>query len=651
MINLLAVGVVLLGGLGLSLKRAALTLATAAIAVLAWHQFPSWDSLLLTSGPYIYAERYQRESEIKKIELEEAMTEGREVVFFEDGLHAAVSVERTDLGDLAIKVNGKTDATAKGDARTQLMVGHVPLLLHPDPKEVLVIGLGSGMTLGAVERYPVKAIEVVELEPAVVRASELFRPFTGDALNDRRVNLIVADGRNHLALSERQYDVIISQPSNPWVAGMANLFTREFFELSKKRLREGGVMCQWLHAYSMIPGDFKTIVATFQSVFPHMSLWEVKLGSDYLLIGSSEKLAIGYETLRSRLSEERMQADLKTMNLSDLPSLLARVLMEEEAAVEYAAGAPLHTDDNARLEYSAPRGFFKDEKKALVTEIYRHRSSPADVLRSFDWDELPSQVVAKHRRLFEARKDVLAGYLHALERDRPEAVKSLIRALALNPRDAEAVALLHKMYVEMGERFEMAEDHEKALEAYTKSVNVISRFASDDPELLRHQFEMNVVYGRTQLRLGMMSGSSNHLEKAARAIEISLQEGIETAEAHVNLGAIYGKIGKLEEALREYERALEMKPDYAVAHVNYANLCLRLGRYDEAIGSYHEALRLRPNYEMTHYNLGVAYFQRGEWARAAEEWRRALELKPNFPQARRSLDAALEKIKLEGGPN
>ncbi len=161
------------------------------------------------------------------------MMEGRQTLFFEEGRHAAVSVLKTLERDLLLQVNGKTDASARADAATQLMVGHLPLLLHQKAENVLVIGLGSGMTLAAVQRHPVKAVEVVEIEPAVVAASAYFKDFTGDALNDPRVDLIVGDGRNHLALGGGQYDVIISEPSNPWVSGQADLFTREFFKLAK----------------------------------------------------------------------------------------------------------------------------------------------------------------------------------------------------------------------------------------------------------------------------------------------------------------------------------------------------------------------------------------------------------------------------------
>ena len=175
-------------------------------------------------------------------------------------------------------MNGKADASAQGDAMTQLMLGHLPLFLHEDPKDVLVVGLGSGMTLDAATRHNTTRVDIVELEPAVVRANVWFEPFTNDALKDPRVHLHVTDGRNYLAFTDREYDVIISEPSNPWVAGMANLFTTEFFELTKARLRDGGVFCQWLHAYSMTSADFRTIVATFQSAFPQMSLWELDLG-------------------------------------------------------------------------------------------------------------------------------------------------------------------------------------------------------------------------------------------------------------------------------------------------------------------------------------------------------------------------------------
>jgi spermidine synthase len=559
-------------------------------------------------------------------------------------LHATISVEKTGPGDIALLVNGKADATSRGDAVTQMMVAHLPMLLHPDPQDILLIGLGSGMTLGAVEMHPMKSIDIVEIEPAIVEASEYFRSFTNDALDDPRVNLLITDGRNHVTFTDRQYDVIINEPSNPWVSGMANLFTREFFALAKERLREGGVMCQWLHAYSMSSDDFRTVVATFQTVFPRMNLWEVDMAGDYILLGFPDGLDIQYEVLRSRLSAANLSGDMKTMNIRDVASLLARVVLDEQAAAEYAKGGLLHTDGNARLEYSAPIAFVEAERLDLLDDLYQHRSQPHDVLRAFSWGESASELDDRLPILHEARKEVFAGYLHVLDEKGPQAVARLEQALSLNPKDVEAVDLLHDIYFETGNRYKEADRLEEAKESYLKSVQIISDFFDGDQDMLGRQFDLNVGYSDALIRLGLMYLDANELQAAEKAFQDSLQGYVEYPESYNNLGAVYDRAGKYDEAVKAYQRALEMKPGYVAAIINLANVRLKQGHFEEAIKNYHQAQMLRPNYEMTHYNLGVAYYQQGEWAMAAAEWRRALQLRPNFPEARKSLDAVKKKI-------
>ena len=374
-INLIAAVLVLLFASNLSLARVAFPLAVIGATFLVWTLTPSWDPRLLASGPHIYAERYQSVATTKSIALESAMKGGVQV-FFKEGLHATVSVEKTDPGDFALQVNGKTDASAKGDAATQLSLGHFPMLFHPQAESALVIGLGSGMTLGAVEQYPVKSIDVVELEKRVVEANEFFRPFNHQALDDPRVRLLVTDGRQHLTYTDRRYDVIISEPSNPWVSAMSSLFTREFFEQAKARLLEGGVICQWVHAYSMSSIDFQTILATFQSVFPRMGLWEIGPGGDYILLGFDHDQPIDLAAVRSRFADERFRGDFATMNVLSVETFLAHVLLGPDEAVDYVAEAPIHTDDNALLEYSAPKSFFDAGRRPLLEDLYRHRAKP-----------------------------------------------------------------------------------------------------------------------------------------------------------------------------------------------------------------------------------------------------------------------------------
>src|SRR5262249_7539675 len=136
------------------------------------------------------------------------------VLYYHDGLTSTVSVHR-EGNQLFLRVNGKTDAGTGGDMQTQVMLGHLPLLVHPHPRRVLVIGLGGGITGGAVARHPVERLDIVEIEPAVVVASRFFTSENGAVLDDPRVRVIVTDARAHLLTEAERYDVIISEPSNP----------------------------------------------------------------------------------------------------------------------------------------------------------------------------------------------------------------------------------------------------------------------------------------------------------------------------------------------------------------------------------------------------------------------------------------------------
>ena len=192
-------------------------------------------------------------------------------------------------GTTSLAIDGKVDASNAGDMLTQRLLAHVPLLLHPAPRQAAILGLGSGVTLGSALRHPLERVDVLEISPEVVEASRFFEPENSRALADPRTRLIVGDGRTHLLLGRDQYDVIVSEPSNPWMAGIASLFTREFFTAARARLAPGGVLCQWAHTYDISAEDLRSIVATFAAVFPDGTIWLVGDG-DVLLIGGTEPM-------------------------------------------------------------------------------------------------------------------------------------------------------------------------------------------------------------------------------------------------------------------------------------------------------------------------------------------------------------------------
>ena len=318
----LAVALSLLPPRSVDARRGGLAAVAAAVAVGVVFIAP-WDPLAMSSGAAIYGGKYLKSTgEAKR-------ATSREVLFYREGPSATVSVVRED-DNMTLRVNGKIDASiSAGDMPTQVLMGHLPLLLHREPRDVLVIGLGSGITLGSMARHPVERLDVVEIEPAVVAASALFSRQNGGVLDDSRVRVVIADGRNFLLTTSSRYDVIASEPSNPWLGGVASLFTVEFFTLARQHLRTGGVMLQWVQGYSLLPEDLQMVVRTFRRVFPATSIWEGAAG-DFLLVGRADP-----EPLDARRATARLQAspdierDLKRVGIDGLPGVLARFVLGE----------------------------------------------------------------------------------------------------------------------------------------------------------------------------------------------------------------------------------------------------------------------------------------------------------------------------------
>ncbi|HEY3357531.1 MAG TPA: fused MFS/spermidine synthase, partial [Polyangia bacterium] len=192
------------------------------------------------------------------------------VLYYRDGVASTVSVEEwpTKKGGrhLALKNNGKVDASNGDDMPTQIMVGALPLLFHPAagarPPKVAMVGYGSGVSVGAIAQFPIASLEVVELEAAVYEAARYFDDVNHQPPADPRIKLLVGDGRNYLDQRDDRFDVLISEPSNPWITGVSNLFTREYFRAARRRLKDDGVFCQWAQLYEMSPTHIKTIYRT-----------------------------------------------------------------------------------------------------------------------------------------------------------------------------------------------------------------------------------------------------------------------------------------------------------------------------------------------------------------------------------------------------
>ncbi|MDP7552631.1 MAG: fused MFS/spermidine synthase, partial [Nitrospinaceae bacterium] len=363
-------------GLSFNLKMYALP-AVLVLCVLSAQSIEPWNKSVISSGSFM---PYRID------DLVEAEEKKNKILFYREGVHTTVTTELAVSGNIFLRVNGKTDASLAMDMRTQLLSGYLPMLLHGQPKSALVIGQGSGITLGAVEQFPVDSIDLIEISSAVIEGSRFFDPFNHEALDDPRVKLIVADGRNHVALADQKYDVIISEPSNPWISGVGALFTADFFELLKKRLNPAGVACIWVHT-NMSPLSFKSVARTFSESFGHVTMWESIVGDDYLLIGSDREYQFSYEKAAELLSDKIRGKDLRQIGVFIVRDLMSLMIMNRERILEFSKGAPIHNDDNSLLEFNAPRYIYKDERDILVRHLTPFARVDSSLIRFDHLDE------------------------------------------------------------------------------------------------------------------------------------------------------------------------------------------------------------------------------------------------------------------------
>lgn len=376
-----------------------------------------WNELRMASGAYLLRDPAKVEA-ARAFRFADALPDpiGDEAVYYKEGTAATVAVLHVPAAGpfpegLVLTVGGKPDASSHTDMATQVGLTLVPMLVHAGPpSEVLVIGMGSGGSLGAaLAMEELQRADVVEISPEVMEASYHFAPYTGLrytpsgetwVLDEPKVETILNDGRNHLRFTTRRYDVISSEPSNPWIAGIGNLFTREAFELCRARLKEGGVMCQWLHRYGMGEEAFRSVWRTFAEVFPHMQVWCVEPGMDFLLVGSDASLAISVEHWQQRIADPGIQEFLKKANYDRPAELLACLYADRASVLEVCGDAPLHTDDNLLLEFNAPRTLYQGRPPYPVAHW---RVSPE---RSLDADSLSP---ARRRAFLEQLDLALAG--------------------------------------------------------------------------------------------------------------------------------------------------------------------------------------------------------------------------------------------------
>jgi spermidine synthase len=615
-------------------KRALIgTFALAAAVTAAFGTLPDWDRQLLASGAYKYSKNL--DSQVLDATLRAGTLE-----YYREGAAGTVSVRRMG-GSRALAIDGKVDASNAGDMLTQRLLGLLPVLLHGGPVDALVIGLGSGVTADAVlASGEVQRVDVVEISPEVVEASAYFDRENRGVLRKPGVRLLIGDGRSHLQLSTQQYDIIISEPSNPWMAGVAALFTREFFTAAHARLGPGGIFCQWAHTYEIAEDDLQSIVRTFTSVFPDGTMWLVGEG-DLLLIGG---VAANMEARLTAIGDRSRHGSVPAM-LADVgvtPAAAPFVLLSlftggPRELAAFGRGAVLQTDDRMSLEFTAARA------------MYAPPSGSAARLRDLAANAAVPGAIAVRMHGATADDWIARGAASLRAGAFDVAHDSFRQALALDSRSARA---LRGAFDAAAGANTLAEE--------TERLKALAAAEKDNAAVRVELSHVMATLGRTDEAIAAAEDAARidpaHAEPLEQLASVLADAGdaarlTPVADALIarfparDEGRFYKATALfLERRVAEAETAvdtlLNMNPAHAKGHNLRGVVCAALGNVECTRAAFSESARLNPRDPSAYINLGYFHLERGDPATAVDFFSEALAIDPTATAARQGLTDA-----------
>jgi spermidine synthase len=308
--------------------------------------------------------------------------EASSAFFVTEDAHATVVVQG-DPRQITLFVNGKPDASTGRDLPAQAFLAHLPLMLHPGARSLLVIGYGSGITVGSALRHPIEEVDVVEISRGVLEADALFAEANGAALRDPRVRVHLDDGQSFLRAAPRRYDLIISEPSNPWIAGISGLFTVEFFRAMRDRLNPGGVATIWFHEYEQERASVELVLRSVASVFPRVEVFRTHDYLDMILLASVDPMAPDFAAMEDRFDRPAVRDDLARIRITTLAGLLMHHTLPSARLAAAVPEGPVNSVWRDRLEHAAPRSFFEGVRSNFLTDfdaLWQRRELEPDLL-------------------------------------------------------------------------------------------------------------------------------------------------------------------------------------------------------------------------------------------------------------------------------
>jgi predicted membrane-bound spermidine synthase len=460
-----------------------------AFVILAVSMQPAWDARNLVAGAFRMRDATVTTplgAEVFFADLTQRNREEGFLLFYDDDPTMSVAVTRGRFADQparSIVVNGKSDGNIPSDNQTTGLLALLPALFSAKTERAFVIGYGTGMSVGElVTLDSIREVVVAEISTGVMSAAPLFEAMNRQALSSPKTKVIRGDAYRALLRSEGDYDIIVSEPSNPWVTGVENVFALEFLEAARRRLRPGGVYAQWFHNYETNRESIELVLNTYRRVFERVSIWNGK-SNDLILLGFDDRAPTpGIDKLVQSLSRADFQRQLGAIAIDGIPALLAHEVIP--LGVVHAASLPteLHTLRHPRLSHSAARGFFTGEAAELppmLNSASARLGSESSLLRSyathFDGrlpDPLRATFAREVCRLHEKRcATVLAEWLH----DDPESA-ALQATIAWARQNESIQEELEDDRLQLVTRFFDAENFKDAPTTYASSRHLTKSF-------------------------------------------------------------------------------------------------------------------------------------------------------------------------------
>jgi spermidine synthase/tetratricopeptide (TPR) repeat protein len=594
-------------------------------------------------------------------------------LFYREGATGTVAVVEDEISrERQVYINGVNEVTTRlvHDQSFKLL-GHLGLLVHPHPRDVLVICLGAGLSAGAAATHDVESIRVVDLERSVVGAARMFGELNNGLLDDRRVAVSFEDGRHHLRATEARYDVIVVDSTHPRAVDSWLLYTRELYALARSRLRSEGYFVQWVPLHGLSVDELRIIVHTFLSEFPQGSLW-VNAGYERygpagyaLLLGSTGDGTIDRRVVERRLAAPAVRADLVPWGLQTLPEVLECFVAGPDALRRWTGFLPINTDDLPLTQFVTS---YSRAAPMSLERLLEVREPVAPVLEPA-LGAADSDLAADLRRRYLAQGFLFAGQLErAVEACGPGCEKPPMFALTASQGPPYFAALRR--------RYEG--DPERLLEI-ARSLSSLGR-NDEAVATLERAVDLHRADARLWLELGLAHSESGNVVAARRAFRASLAHDPGLASASVGLGLLEVHAGRSAEGLEELERALERDPSLPDTHaalgfayfvaddprraerhlwqalvldprnrdarIGLGRLRLAQGRDPEAVDVFRTARRLFPYDGDVAYNLGLALLRTEQPAQAVRAIEAAVRIDPTDQEAADLLRAARTAVSL-----